>query len=155
MHGHAGEDTTMEEQRSSGGRLIAIVVAIAGLLALGLFASRRYESRNPSDFNYSYRVFTGEKGESVWIFDASFKPSFHLSTDPDYLPSVNRALEEIGLGHNVEEIVDVKSTNLTTGTQLYEWIDFPLGVLQVEVVECRGPDRSSYRCIGRVVLVNE
>lgn len=134
---------------------MAIVVGIAGLVALGLFASRRYESRNPSDFNYSYQVFTGDKGESVWLFDAAFKPAFHLGTEPDYLPSVNRALEEIGLGHAVDEMVEVKSTDLTTGTQLYEWTDFPLGILQVEVVECLGPDKNRYRCIGRVVLLNE
>lgn len=141
------------EESKSGGRLIAIAVGIAGILALGFFATMRYESRNPSDFNYSYQVFTGDKGESVWLFDASFKPSFHLSTDPDYLPSVNRALDEIGLG-KVDEIVEVKETDLTSGMQVYEWTDFSLGTLQVQVVECFGPDKNSYRCIERVVLVN-
>ena len=143
----------MEERSAFGGRLITAVIAIVGLLALGVFATMRYEDRNPSDFDYSYQIFTGERGESIWLFDAAFKPTFHLATDADYLPSVNRALDEIGIG-NVEEVVEVKETDLTTVTQVYEWADFSLGVLQIEVVECRGPDRSPYRCIGRVVLVN-
>ena len=63
-------------------------------------------------------------------------------------------LEEIGVVI-VEETVEMKATDRTTGTQSYAWHDFPLGVLKIEVVECLGPDKNPYRCIGRVVLVNE
>ncbi len=144
----------MEGSKDVGSKVIGTVITIAGLLALGIFATMRYESRNPSDFDYSYQIFTGDKGESVWIFDAGFKPTFHLGTDLDYLPSVNKALDEIGL-ENVNSIVEVKETNLTTGTQTYEWVDYPMGNLRIEVAECLGPDKNRYRCIGRVVLMNE
>ena len=73
-------------------------------------------------------------------------------TEEDFVASVNRSLEEVGLGQEISNSVPVKEKKQIDEPEAYQWPDYPLGILQIEVGLCQNPEKRNYKCIQRVKL---
>jgi len=143
----------LEPNSASSQKWIGIAVILIGLLVWSIFAINRREKRNPDDFNFSHQTFSDSKsGTTIWEFDGQFKPALLTHSDEDFVSSVNKALNAVGLGQTIQESVPVKEKVSINEPETYQWPDYPLGNLQLEIGFCKNPEKRNYKCILRIKL---
>jgi len=143
----------LDPSSASSQKWIGLAVILIGILVWSVFLINRREKRNPDDFNYSHQIFTDtKKGTTIWEFDGQFKPALLTHSEDDFISSVNKTLNQIGLGRSIRKSVPVKEKVSINEPEAYQWPSYPLGNLQIEVGVCKHPENRNYKCIQRVKL---
>ena len=69
------------------------LVIVLGLAVVAIFASRRLEKRNPSDFDFEYKRFTERDGSMVWVSEGKYKPIVDQQDEDGFIASSNNNLK--------------------------------------------------------------
>jgi len=123
------------------------LVIVLGLALLAIFASRRLEKRNPSDFDFEYNRFTERDGSMVWVFEGKYKPIVNQQDEDAFIASLNNILQEVGLIEWQGKTSEAQSQIKLYEPYQYHWSDEVNGSLHVTVDYCTGPNQRDYLCI--------
>jgi hypothetical protein len=89
--------------------------------------------RNKPEFSYVFEKYSDRNGNEVWRFAGDYPPPLLLESNEEFIYSINLALDTIGLPRINQAVQEKeKLTGFRAHRGIYEWKNYPLGILTVE-----------------------
>lgn len=118
------------------------------ILLIGCFENKK------TQYDYSFELTTEISGAKSWIFKGKYRPPLNLNNDSVFINHINRALGEIGLPNIYTRVLEKElKTGYRQDRGIYEWVDYPLGVLQITRSTENNANHNLYNCIWKITLI--
>ena len=109
-----------------------------------------------TEFDYSFKKTTERSGATSWIFKGEYKPPINLKNDNNFISDVNVVLTKIDLPQINNRVIEKeKITGSRVHRTIFEWSDYPLGILQVKRSTDKDANYDGYDCIWKVTLIEK